>query len=58
MVFSLAKFKAKYPHLADSQNPLEHIEGWERGCENIKYVQNNINRINNANGNVETKVFD
>lgn len=57
MVFSMTKFKQKHPELSDCDNPLDHLDGWERGCENISYTQNHIQRNPGQNTDT-TKVFD
>lgn len=38
VVFSLKEFQKKYPEKAKDLNPIQHREGWQRACENIKYV--------------------
>jgi hypothetical protein len=48
VVFSLKHFHKQFPHLADSPRPLEHQIGWQRACDNIKYVPNDIPRYNQA----------
>lgn len=44
MVFSLKKWLQKNPHLADDPYPTSYRDGWLRGGENIKYVQNEYQR--------------
>ena len=45
VVFSLKKYKLKYPDRYPDVYT-EDRDGWERGCENIKYFENDITRMN------------
>lgn len=44
VVFSKNKFLAKHPHAVQPLDPAELPDGWQRGCENIKYFQNELPR--------------
>lgn len=44
VVFSLKKFQRENPNFPKDADPLTVKEGWQRACENIKYVPNDIER--------------
>jgi hypothetical protein len=44
VVFSLKKFHQRFPNCVSDPNPLKFKDGWQRCCENIKYVPNEIQR--------------